>query len=250
MRNFGTYIFLLLQFNFKLVKSSFNAQTVQTAKSRLQLMFPGASIADGMPEWLAALDDSIDIQSCFPTIKDGRCYKSKTCRLPTMKFDGKMLPFVLKFCKNPYQIGIHFLRFDVPWWAKVDLEPFIITFQNQKSDGVYTIKSSTTIKARVKFFNISFLKASLYVDGILRYDCTKPKNDWRKRVGYNLKAPNRQYTSIFYKLKIRIEVKKRKWKWFRLYWKCKRCDDVVNESGSYGNGPPTCAADMERPFLK
>jgi len=269
MRKLWTRICLVVLINFKLVTSSFNVESVQTAKAKLQeLMFPRASIPNqrgvvthgvsnpngmhttipnGMAEWLAVLDDSINIMLCFPTIKDGpNCYKSRTCRLPQLKFDGRMLPFILRFCKDPYQIGIHFLRFKLPWYMKVKLKPLIVTFRNDENDGIFTIKSHTKMYARLILFGTRLLSASLSIDGILRYDCTKPTNDWRKRVLYNLKAPNRKYTSVFYKLKIRIEVKKRRWRWFSLSWRCMRCEDVVNESGSYGEGPASCAADMRR----
>jgi len=262
-------ICLVILINFKLITSSFNVESVQTAKARLQQLFPRAipnalprgvstqgafnpngmrtTIPDGMAEWLAVLDDSINIMLCFPTIKDGpSCYKSRTCKLPQLKFGGKMLPFILRFCKDPYKIGIHFLRFKLPWYVKVKLEPLIIEFKNDENDGVFSIKSYTKMYARLALFGTRLASASLSIDGILRYDCTKPTNDWMTRVRYNLKAPNRKYTSVFYKLKIRIEVKKRRWRWFSLSWRCIRCEDVVNESGSYGEGRASCAADMRR----
>jgi len=245
MRNLWTCSFLLVLCNLAVVQSSIN---VPAAKKDLQQMFAGSRVPDGMPDWLAVLDDSINILSCLPTIKEGNCYKSKPCRLPDLKFDGKMLPFILKICKDPYLIVLDFLPLDVPWWAKVSLHPFIITFNDNNKDGVFTIKSHTTVKAMVRYVNFGIYKASLFIDGILRYDCTKPTgaNSWMKRVNYNLKAPNNQYTSLFYKIKIRIELKKKRFNWFKFDYKCKRCEDLVNEYGTYGGGNPSCADDMER----
>jgi len=246
MKRLLTYIFVLL-FNFMLVRGSFTVQKVQRAKSQILKMFPNGTIPGGMPEWVAVLDDSMHLlHNCLPTIKSGRCYHSRVCKVPELKLDGRMLPFRLKFCKKPYQIVIEFLRFKIPWWAKVDLKPVIINFSHQSHDGVFTIHSRTTIKARVRLIRLRILKASFYVDGILRYDCTKPRHDWRKRVAYNLKAPNKQYTSIFYKLRMRIEIKRKSFSWFRFKWKCKKCKDIVNKSGSFGSGRPSCVADMQR----
>jgi len=247
MRNLWTYILLLVLCNFKLVRSFFNVQTVGTAKSKLSLMFPNDALAYGMPECLAMLEDTIDILSCLPIIKDGRCLKSNTCTSPKLKIDGIMIPFILKLCEDPYQIVINFLPFEVPG-VRLDLNPIIITLHKLESQGAITITSSTTISKRARFFRIKNYKVSFYVAGMVRYDCTKPKNDWGLRVAWNLKAPNGQWTSIFYNLKIRIEVKRLKWKWklFRFHWECTNCKDLVNESGSFGGGHPSCEADMRQ----
>jgi hypothetical protein len=236
---------LLILVNFKLVRSSL---TVSSAKSKLENMFQKESIPDGMPQWLAVLDDSIGILSCLPTIKDGRCYKSEVCRLPKVKFGGKMMPFILKVCKYPYQIVIDFLRVDTRWYEKVNLKPIIINFNRKKEDGVLTVHSYTHMKKRIRWINYGKRTFEFFVDGMLRYDCTKPSgaHNWLKRAKLNLKAPNKKYTSIFYKLKIRIQIKKKKFNWFRFNYHCVRCEDVVNESGSFGHGPPSCAADMRR----
>jgi len=247
MRSFFKYMSLFALFNFTLIQSSIPVYKVQSAKSKIKKMFPGRTIPRGMPEWVAVLDNNIHlVEKCLPTIKSGRCYTSKTCRVPGLKFDGRMIPLLLKFCKDPFQIVIHFLSLKIPWWAKVDLKPVIINFRHHDSDGVFTITSSTTITARVKFIRLRVARARFYVDGLLRYDCTKPRNDWKKRVAYNFKAPNKQYTSIFYKLKMRIEIKTKCFCGFKFKWKCRKCEDIVNESGTLGNGPRSCAADMQR----
>jgi len=222
---------------FKIV-SSMNVQTIQSTETKLEQMFRGHSIPDGMAEWLALLADSIDVLSCPPTIPDGRCYKSETCRLPKLKFDKRMLPFVLKICRDPWLIGIYFLPLDLPWWAKVDLKPIIVDF-NKINNGISTIKSDTTIKAKVLAFTTH--KGSLKVNGVLRYDCTKPARNRKKPVYNNLKAPSRKDVKLFYRLKIRIEVKKWKFKWFKSGFKCIRCEDLINISGNYGS--VSCAVD-------
>merc|ERR1712121_142582 len=82
----------------------------------------------------------------------------------------------------------------------------------------------------------------------IRYDCTKPKGagNFIKRALYNLKAPNGQYTSMFYKLKIRMEIKTKSFKRFKFNYKCMKCEDIVNKSGTFGKGPTSCANDMWR----
>jgi len=239
--------FLLILFNLSLVRSKFDAGGVQTAISRLRPIF-GNDIPEGMPEVVAALDDVfLVLHNCIPNIKDGRCYKSRTCRSPKLQYGRRMISFIIKICKSPYQIRVEPRYFKLPYWpwVTVNLRPVIVNFNLHDSDGILTVKSNTNMDAKIlSIFRVA--TARLYIDGILRYDCTKPKHNWRQRVSYNLKAPNRQYTSNFYKLKVRIEVKTRRWKWFRFYWKCKVCKDLVNESGSFGKGPQSCSADMDR----
>merc|ERR1719427_1725022 len=109
-----------------------------------------------------------------------------------------------------------------------------------------TVNADKTLTVRVRLINLGAVQARFIVDGLMRYDCTKPIGDqnWMKRVSYNLRAPNQQYDSCFYKLKMRIEIKTRRWLFFG--WKCKRCEDLINESGSCGESQPSCAEDMER----
>jgi len=255
MRSLLTYVSLFALFNLMLVRSSFSAQKVKSAKSKLQVMFGQHIIPDGMAEWVAVLDDSMHLfRKCLLTYTWGRCHQSKTCRVPELKFDGRMLPLILEVCEDPYQIIIRFLPFKIPWWAKVDMKPVIINFRHHESDGVFTIHSRTTITASVMYVRSRFYRGRFYIDGMLRYDCTKPRNHWndrKKRVAYNMKAPNQQYTSIFYKLKMRIEIKQLKsYSMFRQEWKCERCRDIVNESGSFDSGRLSCAADMRRHFKR
>jgi len=220
---------------------------INRIKSKLAGTFNG-NIPKGVLDWIAVLDDSVDILSCIPTIKQGSCYKSKACQLPKLKFDGKMLPFVLSICKEPWKIIIEFLPFDLPWYAKLNMKPFIINIDNNEKNGVFSIKSNTAIKARIRYINFGVAKAYLSTNGMIRYDCTKPRglNNWLKRARYNLQAPNGQYTSMFYKLKIRMEIKVKKFNWFKFNYECKRCEDLVNKSGTFGLGPPSCANDMQK----
>jgi len=219
---------------------------VPGAMKKLQEMFKGSIIPRGMPDMLAVLDKTIHILSCLPIIRDGNCYKSGICQLPDFKIRNKMVPFVLKICKDPYRIVIDIQSLHLPWWATVSLQPIIMTFNNNKNDGVFTVTAKRTMTVRVKLINLGVRKGTITVDGIVRYDCTKPAgaHNWQNRVQYNLKAPNKQYTSMFYSLRIRIEIRKRKY--FFLGWKCEDCKDLVNESGSYGAGKKSCIEDMQR----
>merc|ERR1719427_1051292 len=194
------------------------------------------------------LDDSIDILSCLPTIKDGRCYKSRTCRVPQVKFDGKMMPFTLKVCKDPYQIVIYFHYDDTRWYEEVDMKPFVINFNHDKDVGTVSVKSSTSFKKKIKWINYGTRVFTFIIDGEVRYDCTKPSGaeNWETRGRLNLGAPNKAYTSLWYKFKIRIEIKKKRFNWFKFDYHCVRCEDVVNESGTIGFGHQSCAADVAR----
>jgi len=239
-----TYIHLLIV-NIMLVRSSIS---ISAAKSQLEEMFPESLIPEGMPEWLAMLDDSIDILSCLPTIKDGRCYKSRTCRLAQVKFDGKSVPFTLKVCKDPYQIIIYFHYDDTRWYEEVDMKPFVINFNHDKDVGTLSVKSSTSIKKKIKWIGYGTRVFTLIINGEVRYDCTKPSGaeNWETRVKYNLKSPSKAYSSsLWYKFKIRIEIKKKRFNWFKFDYHCVRCEDVVNESGTIGIGHRSCAADMK-----
>jgi hypothetical protein len=241
MGNLWRYICLLALVNLKLVRSGIG---VSDAKAILGEMFPGSSIPGGMPGWIVALDDGLNILSCLPTIKHGRCLKSRTCRLPRVKIFGENVPFILKICRHPYQIVLEFLSIRKRWYEKVKLHPLIVNFNHNEALGVVTAKSSTTWKKRIKWINYTKRKYSFYIDGMVRYDCTMPigSNNWKRRAISNMKAPRGVPTYLYYKLKIRVEEKKKKW--FR--YRCVRCEDVVNVSGSLGKGPPSCAEDVKR----
>lgn len=230
------------------VATSVSAFDAEGAKTRLVKLFKSGNIPKGMPDWLAVLDDSTGIFNCFPSIKEGRCYKSRQCRLPKLKFDGKLLPFVLKLCKDPWQIIIDFLPLDLPWYAKVELRPFVINIINNDRHGIFRIKSDTTIKAKVRYINLGVYKASLSINGVLRYDCTKPRGggNWMQRARYNKEAPAGANASGFYKLKIRMEIKKKRFNWFKFNYTCKRCEDLVNKSGRLGSPNGSCQRDNNR----
>ncbi|XP_057295770.1 uncharacterized protein LOC130624215 [Hydractinia symbiolongicarpus] len=236
---------------FILILASLNISTadidINRIKSKLVKIFNG-NIPRAVVDWMTILDDSVGLLSCLPTIKEGRCYKSKKCQLPKLKFGGRMLSFVLSICKNPWQIIINFFPFRLPWYAKLNMQPFIINIDSNEKNGIFTVKSNTQMKAKIRYVNFGVAKASLGIDGLIRYDCTKPhgKRNWMQRVQYNLKAPNAQYTKMFYKLKIRMEIKKKRFNWFKFDYKCVRCENIINKSGSFGSGRPSCEKDMSR----
>jgi len=128
------------------------------------------------------------------------------------------------------------------------MQPFVINIINNDKSGVFRVKSQTDIKAKVRYINFGVAKASLIIDGMIRYDCSKPAGvwNWMRRAQYNLEAPNNQYTTPFYKLKIRMEVKVKKFNWFKFNYECKKCEDLVNKSGTFGQSKASCSADMNR----
>jgi len=229
--------------------SATNITNFTDAEKLLQALYEENPIPNGMVEWLTVLDATMDVLSCQPLIKDGRCYKSSTCKSSSLLLDWEMIPFVLEICKDPHQIVIDFQSLDLLWLAEISFEPIVMTFKGNKNNGNVAINSESTVTMGSKMFNLDF-EVKLLFDGFLRYDCTKPEGDdnLRKRVRYNLMAPDEKYSSSFYDLKIRIEITKKKWFFFG--GECVLCEDIVNESGSYGEGPSSCVEEVERNEMK
>ena len=206
------------------------------------------NIPEGVADWVAVLDDSIGILQCLPTMRQGKCYKSRPCKLPKFRLDGRPIPLLVLICKNPWQIVINFLSLDIPWFAKLDMNSFVININNTAKKGLFTINSDTEIKLKLRYVNIGVAKGSLKIKGLIRYDCTKPRGTfrWKERAIYNLKAPNFQYNKKFYKLRIRLEVKIRRFNWFKFDYVCKRCQNLVNRVRTFGNGPQFCIPEANK----
>lgn len=221
------------------------AINVKEIKAKLSRYLRTKSIPDRVAEVMAALEDSTDLLKCIPRIKSGNCYKSSKCRIPKIKHD---VSIILSICKRPWLIKIDFVDFKIPRFVKLKIQPLVIRFQHYSRDAYFTIKSDTTAKLTAKYVNVNVAKARFIVDGAIRYDCTKPRGtgNWIKRSKYNINAPNRQYNAMFYRLKIRLELKKKNFRWLKFNYKCVRCEDLVNKKGIFGSGPKSCVAETNR----
>lgn len=221
---------------------------INRVKYELSRILKEKNIPKGVADWIAVLDDSIGILHCLPTIRHGKCYKSRPCTLPAFRLDGRPIPLMILICRNPWQIVVNFLSLDIPWFARLDMNSFVIDINNTAENGLFTINSNTEINLKLKFVNIGVAKGALKVKGLIRYDCTKPKgaHRWKERAIYNLKAPNFQYNKKFYKLQIRLEIKIRRINWFRFDYVCKHCQNLVNAVKTFGDGPPVCIAETNR----
>lgn len=222
-----------------LIGSSISALDVAKIKSQLERLLHDKDVPDEVAKVVAMLHDSIDVLRCTPMINQGNCYKSNPCELPKVKIDHQPIRIILTVCKKPYKMMIDWLPVKIPSWATVDLKPIVIDFNNGVS-GSMSITSDTEMKLKVRHIHIGVAKARFMINAMLRYDCTKPTNDLVVRASENAKAPNGQYNLLYYSLKIRIELKKKKVGWLKFKYVCVKCEDLINKSGVIGYGPRSC----------
>merc|ERR550519_2851589 len=190
------------------------------------------------------LHESVDILRCVPTIKEGNCYKSNVCQIPKLQVAHRSIRIVLVICKKPYKLIINFQDIDIPSWATLDLRPVVINLDNDIS-GSIKITSDTEMKLKVRHIHIGVAKARFMINGIMRYDCTKP-TDMFTRINENVHAPNRQYNLHYYHLQVRIEIKVKKVDWGKFEFHCKICEDLVNKNGVIGYGPRGCSDETHK----
>jgi len=214
---------------------------LDVAKTKLTKIFGSkANIPDELHKWLAILDKNMDLVRCLPTLKSGNCYRSRQCTVPKLKLLGKELGAVLWICKDPWKIMLDLVLPRMPWWIKVNVDRIVIPIEHLPAAGVTKIHSVSNGKARFLGI-IGTHKVSLIIDALLRWDCQKPTNNKVTRNEYNLKAPDKKYNALFYTFKIRLEFKQKNfWCWC---YKCKRCEDLVNQNGVFGYGPSSCQAE-------
>eukprot|EP00794_Sanderia_malayensis_P004724 gene4724-5347_t len=222
---------------------------IRRVKSSLQRALGERSIPDGLNKWMAILQKHLYILNCLPTRKvSSKCHSSPSyCSIPTLKLLGQPLKIKLSICKHPWKIIIHFQLPKLPWYARAYFGPVVIPINHYNNQGVTKIDSETTGKASVLgIFNV--FKATLKINAFIRWDCTKPVNKMYERVGYNSQyndgKPGLDYNKLYYKLKIRIEIKKKRFPCF--CYRCKRCEDLINKQGHFGEGPQSCIADANR----
>ena len=206
-----------------------SSSDIQRVKKAIERATHERNLPDNVQKWIAVLQKHMYILNCLPTQKRGSCYISpRYCSIPSLKFDGKQLRAQFSLCKNPWKIIVNFELPKLPWYVRVKYDPIIIPIDHRKDEGITKIHSVSTAKASVLGI-VNVYKGSLIIDAIVRWDCSKPTDNKSKRVRYNRLYGNRNY----YKLKVRIEVKKKKFPCF--CYRCKRCENVVDKRGVIGS---------------
>ena len=184
------------------------------------------------------------IVNCLPTIRDGKCYRSNTCNLPQLKYAGIQIPIITSVCRDPsLTIVIEFDLPKLPWWIQIDVNKIVIPVDHNKVDDVTRIHSHTSAKLTLFGF-LNVFKADLMIDGLVRWNCTKPLFNRNKRIQYNVKAPNEMYNSPFYDVSVRLELKKKDFGCF--CYRCVMCKDLFKRSGVFGRlGPAKCITEAK-----
>ena len=199
-------------------------------------------------EILAIFDKHMYLTRCLPTKRAGRCYESpRFCSLPFLKIGGKNLKVKFGICKNPWQIKIGFQLPKSPWYLKWGFGPLVVTIRSSPGEGVIKIKADAKGDVKALGF-LRVAKGQLKINGILRWDCTKPTYNQALRVRYNTAyndgRPGLDYNKLYYKLHIRMEVKKKKFPCF--CYRCYKdyCRDIIKTQGHFGVGPVSCIRDV------
>ena len=97
----------------------------------------------------------------------------------------------------------------------IDFDPIVIPFNTNREAGVTTINSVS--RAKVSVIGLGLYKAELRINAILRWDCTKPA-DAKTMLYYNVKykgsKPGYEYSMVWYKFDLRLDVKEQKFPCF------------------------------------
>lgn len=220
---------------------------VARVKARLQSRL--GSIPPTVGKVFAMFEKHMHLIRCLPTKRVGNCFESPDfCAHPSLKIGGKPLKVKFGICKRPWTLKIGFKMPRAPWYLKWGFGPIVIPIRTNSREGVTKIDS--TAKGDVKalgFFRV--LKGQLAIKAILRWDCTRPTYNQALRVRYNKQyhdgRPGVDYNKLYYKLHVRMEVKKKKFPCF--CYKCYKdyCRDVVKKQGHFAEGPASCIKDAQ-----
>jgi len=199
-------------------------------------------------EILAIFDKHMYLTRCLPTKRAGSCHESPSfCSLPFLKVGGKNLKVKFGICKNPWRIKIGFQLPRSPWYLKWGFGPLVIAIHSTSREGVIKMRGSAKGDVKALGF-LRLIKGQLNINGILRYDRTKPTYNQALRVryntGYNDGRPGLDYNKLYYKLHVRMEVKKKRFPCF--CYRCYKdyCRDIVKTQGHFGAGPVSCIRDV------
>ena len=197
-------------------------------------------------ELFAILNKHQYLLTCLPGIKKGNCLvPSDFCRVQAMKVHGKPIKVKFSICKSPAKIILKY-RVALPILANglhyVDLKPITIPFDVRWEEGIATIDSSSTTKVSVLSIPFALGKVTLKVNGVFRWDCTKPASLFRRvkcNMNYDDGRAGYDYNKKYYKLRVRIEFKVKKP--HDSVYRCQKCEDLVNVKGHLGErGPEKC----------
>ena len=181
--------------------------------------------------------------SCLPRITKGNCLESSEfCRVQAMKVYGKPMEVRFSICKRPARIILKY-RVALPILASglhyLELEPITIPFDLRWEEGIVKIDSSSTTKASAHGIPYELRKVTLKINGMFRWDCTKPAG-LLQRVEYNTNyddgRPGYDFNKRYYKLNVRIEFKVKKP--LDSVYRCQKCIDLINIKGHVGEGGP------------
>ena len=232
---------------------SIDRDDIKRIKATISQMMNWNDMPQEVLQWLTILDKYMYILACLPTQKNGFCYQSPGyCSVNDLKFDSQPLKVQFIVCKRPVQIIIKYRLPKLPWWSillDIDFDPLVIPFNTNREAGVTTINSVSKAKVSVKGLGLGLFKAELRISAILRWDCTKPI-DLNRRFYYNFQykgsKPGYEYSMVFYKFHIRLEVKEKKFPCF--CYKCRSCKDILKVQGDLLAGPKSCTDMITRPL--
>ena len=216
---------------------------IQRVKNALRSAMGNVKIPNQILKWMAVLNKHIYILTCLPTRRYGNCYQSPVfCSIPSLKFGGKQLKVKLSICTSPWKIKLDFELPKLPWYISVKFDPIVIPIDHIRHEGITKIHSVSRAHAKILGV-VSVYKTELKIDATLRWDCTRPTYDKTLRIRYNSQfndgKPGTDYNKHYYKLHVRLEVKKKKFWCF--CWRCKSCKDLVKTQGVLGTGPSSCS---------
>jgi len=204
-------------------------------------------------EVLAIFDKHLSLTRCLPTKRAGSCLESPDyCSHPSLRVRGMNLKVKFGICKNPLRIIIR-LQLKSPWYFKVVFRPLVIAIHSTSREGVIKMRGAAKGDVKVLGF-FGLMKGQLNINGILRYDCTKPTYNQALRVryntGYNDGRPGLDYNKLYYKLHVRMEVKKKRFPCF--CYRCYKdyCRDIVKTQGHFGTGPVSCIRDVRNYYSR
>lgn len=237
------------------VETSKRVADFSSIKSQLSKALNSNDIPDEITDVVAALESAVNILKCIPTLRQGNCYKSnKYCDVKTKGFT---LEIKITICKSPWSLRIDFkvpkdLKSKIPSWIRpftfIDVSPVILRLDHRKDDGITQIVHNARIATaglKLWFIKIKWVKAYFNFELKVRWDCTRPKNDNVKRLGYNIAyndgKPGNDMNKLYYKLKIGYQVKTKRFPCF--CYKCKKCETILHKQGHFAEGPNSCKSD-------
>lgn len=197
---------------------------------------------------VAGLDRNLNILQCLSIIKRGNCFISRPTRLPKLQVFGRPFSARLKIYTKPWLIKIYFTLPRYKWWLKLRYNSIVIPIDPNNKFSVTTIQSQA--RDYGKFLGtLRAAKTELQLQAFVRWDCTSPTYSQALRTEYNTHSPNSRYNAVFYKLKVRIEVKNRRF-WIVGGYRCWKCKTIFLKKGILDYSPRKCIIDTNKYLRK